>query len=81
MIHELKVKPKQWPYYKNGDKPFSVRKNDRNYAVGDICIFKLWEDDRFILNEVVVKKISYVLSDYDTTMIKNGNCVLGLKDV
>lgn len=80
-VHELKVKPEFWPYYKSGLKPFSVRKDDRDFAVGDICIFKLWKEDRFIINEVVVKKVSYILYDYNSPGIKNTYCVLGLKDV
>ena len=80
-VHELKVLLKFWPYYKNGSKPFSIRENDRNFAVGDICIFKLWDEERFILNEIVVKKVTYIIQDYESQGIKSGYCVLGLEDV
>lgn len=81
MIQELKCGPRFWPYYKNGSKTGSMRKNDRPYAIGDICILKLWEDERFITNEVVVKKISHIVHDYDFKELPTGYCFLSFKEV
>ena len=80
-VHELKVEMRYWPYYKNGEKSFSIRNNDRNFAVGDTCVFKLFNNKTFIVNEIIVKKISFILHDYETRFLKEGYCVLGLKDV
>lgn len=33
--HELKVHPQFWRPLIAGDKPFEIRRNDRNFAVGD----------------------------------------------
>lgn len=81
MIHELKCNPREWPYYKNGQKNNSLRKNDRRYAVGDILILKLWEDERFVDGEVAVRKITHVLSDHDFKYMPMGYCILSLKEV
>lgn len=81
MTHELKCLPENWPYYKTGVKNNSLRKNDRHFSVGDIVILKLWQDDRFILGEVVVRKVTHVLHDFDFTPMPKGYCLLSLKEV
>lgn len=83
MIHELKCLANQWPYYKSGLKNSSLRLNDRNYAVGDIVILKLWDDtyDRFVVNELVVRKITHIVKDYEFGKMPKGYCLLSLKEV
>jgi len=63
-----------------------MRKNDRNYAVGDILILKLWEpradnEGHFVLNETVVKRVTHILHDYDFSNLPDGWCILSLEDV
>jgi len=87
MVHELKVNQQYWPDYKSGLKNNSLRKNDRNFAVGDVCVFRLWldakepENSHFVLNEMIVKKITHILHDYDSRNLKAGYCILSLKNV
>lgn len=81
MVHELKCLSKFWPYYKNGTKNSSMRHNDRNFAVGDIVILRLWEDERFVLNEIVVKKITHIVHDFDFIKMPKDHCILSFKDV
>lgn len=38
MIHELKIKPQYYEDVKNGLKLFEVRKNDRDFKLGDILM-------------------------------------------
>ena len=40
MIHELKTDPIPFPQSWNGDKLFEVRRDDRNYNLGDVLILK-----------------------------------------
>lgn len=40
MIHQLKIYPQYLQALVNGKKTFEVRKNDRNYQIGDILEFK-----------------------------------------
>lgn len=80
MTHELKCLPDQWPYYKSGLKNNSLRNNDRNFAVGDICILKLWKDDRFITGEIAVRKVTHILHDFEFSKMPKGYCLLSLKD-
>lgn len=78
MTHELKCNSDFWPYYKTGAKNSSMRKNDRNYAVGDVLILRLWKDDRFIINEIVVRKITHIVNDFDFKEMPDGYCILSL---
>lgn len=40
--HELKVWPEYFNAARKGEKPFEVRLNDRDYAVGDVLVLKEW---------------------------------------
>ncbi len=81
MVHHLKCSPRHWSDYKSGLKNNSMRKNDRRYAVGDTVILQLWERERFMLNEMVVRKVTHVLHDYDFDKMPEGYCILSLKEV
>ncbi len=80
MTHHLKCDSRHWPDYKSGLKNNSIRKNDRNFAVGDIVILQWWMNNGFVTNEVVVKKVTHVLHDYDFKEMPEGFCILSLKD-
>lgn len=43
MTHELKTYPKYFQETIEGNKPFEIRKNDRNFQVGDVLILKEWD--------------------------------------
>lgn len=81
MTHELKCALEQWPYYKTGLKNSSMRFNDRNYSVGDIVILRLWEDNHFVTGELVVRKITHIVHDYEFKQMPKGHCLLSLKEV
>lgn len=42
MTHHVKVLPKYFRALLLGDKNFELRKNDRNYKVGDVLVLKEW---------------------------------------
>lgn len=41
-VHELKIWPQFFIDAKSGAKPFEVRKDDRDYAVGDRLVLREW---------------------------------------
>ena len=62
-IHYLKTYVEFFQATKRGDKNFELRKNDRNYRVGDLLI--LMEYDPvigFIGSEDIWVKVTYILS-------------------
>ncbi|ATY87920.1 DUF3850 domain-containing protein [Lactococcus lactis] len=46
--HELKLDIKYFDDVKSGKKNFEIRKNDRDFQVGDILELKAWEKDSFV---------------------------------
>jgi hypothetical protein len=42
MIHELKLNSEYFPLVREGIKTFEIRKNDRDFRVGDILRLREW---------------------------------------
>jgi len=77
MIHELKTIP---PYFKDvqlGDKTFEVRKNDRDFKVGDALLLQEFlPNTNEYTGQRITLDVSYVLTGEEWG-IKEGYCVLG----
>lgn len=56
-VHDLKVLPELFNSIEDGTKPFEVRKNDRNFRVGDYLCLREWVDiaytGRYVYVEVI----------------------------
>lgn len=74
MIHELKILPEYFEAVTSGRKQFEIRKNDRDYKVGDQLILKEWSQDNYT-GDSYKAEITYI-TDY---MQKNGYVVIGIK--
>jgi len=74
--HDLKIIPKYFRDVEKGIKTFEVRKNDRNFQVGDILNLHEWfggeYSGRYIKAEVI-----YILDDPE--YIKEDYVILGIK--
>lgn len=70
MTHELKTYPKYFQETIEGNKPFEIRKNDRNFQVGDVLILKEWDNIKYSGREIgaVVRYVPETLSDYRKVM-------------
>ena len=68
MEHQLKIKQCFLCHILEGKKTFEVRKNDRDYQVGDTIRFLPLEDENYNAYEIASPipefKINYVLSDF-----------------
>ena len=47
MLHELKTYPKYFQETIEGNKLFEIRKNDRNFKVGDVLLLKEWDNIKY----------------------------------
>jgi ASC-1-like (ASCH) protein len=79
MRHDLKILPQYFEEVYNGNKTFEIRKNDRDFKVGDILMLREWivskengEYDAGGYIQVVVKYITnfaqqddYVVMSFD----------------
>ena len=59
MIHELTILPKYFEDVAHQKKTFEIRKNDRNYNVGDTLILKEWYRGKYTGREVK-RTVSYI---------------------
>lgn len=72
MIHELLIQDKYFKDIKSGIKKFEIRRNNRNYCVGNVLAL-----ENIKTKEIITKKIEYItdVSIYDLPNI----LILGIK--
>ena len=77
-VHKLKILPEYYNAQIEGKKNFEIRKNDRNYQIGDWLLLKEYNPKikKFTERKVMVE-ITYI-TDYQQ---KNGYVVLGTKNI
>lgn len=77
--HHLKTHPEYFKNIQDESKGFDLRKNDRDYQVGDIAV--LWEYDpktNELSGESKRGLITYILQDCPKFGLKKGFCILSL---
>jgi hypothetical protein len=78
MVHELKTYQKYFEESEMGTKIFEVRKNDRNFKVGDILMLREYSESLGMCSGRQIKCIvTYVLDD--SNYCKEGYVILGFK--
>lgn len=80
MVHQLKILPKWFEDVAAGKKNFEIRKNDRNFKVGDILILEEYEDGKYTGREVK-RKVNYILHGDGTLGLSKDYCILGLEGI
>lgn len=76
MEHELKIIPRYFYDVIEGKKTFEVRKNDRNFNVGDTLILREYSNGEYLSGYAKVRVI-YILND--TQYCKEGYVILGIE--
>ena len=91
-IHKLKIKEEYYKAIIDGEKTFELRKNDRDYQVGDLIQFtdarfapKNYSDDMaekyYPQPSETLFKITYILKDVQDYGLDKEYCILGIKRV
>lgn len=77
-IHHIKTITPYFYDAKQGKKPFELRKDDRNYVVGDILHHYLFDDGE-IKEDNFYQLITYKLSGF--VGIDSDYCILGVENI
>ena len=64
VTHELKIRPEYFSAVRSGHKRFELRKNDRNFKIGDRLVLCEWNESGYS-GEKVCCLIDYVLKGHD----------------
>lgn len=83
-LHELKIKHEYLVEVTMGRKTFELRKNDRDYQVGDLIRFiDIKQDSKggcdIYIDKDTLYKITYVLKDVPEYGLDKDYCILGIK--
>lgn len=76
-LHELKILPKYYSKVTTGEKRFEIRKDDRNFAVGDIIRLKEFDGNKYTGRDSLYD-IIYKL-DGGEYGLEKGYCILSIK--
>lgn len=72
--HDLKISPKYYEEIRHGHKKFELRKNDRDYQVGDLFILREYENGKYT-GRYFLQSIGYILKDSSEFGLKDGYCI------
>ena len=76
--HELKILPRWFEDVEKVIKNFEIRRNDRDYKVGDVLRLKEYDRGRYSGREIV-KEVEYIYKGDGTYGLSEEFCILGLK--
>lgn len=79
MVHELKTWDEFMTDIATGKKPFEVRKNDRDFNVGDTLMLKGWDNHFAEYTGMFIEaEVTYILKG-GAWGIEDGYIVIGIK--
>ena len=78
-LHELKIKEDYFNAILRGEKTFELRKNDRDYKVGNFIHFIKTDGLEYFGHSRDVYQITYVLKDVPEYGLDKDYCILAIK--
>lgn len=76
-IHNLKTLPEYFAPALFDKKNFELRKDDREYEVGDLVRLDEWNGTDYTGRTTGARKIKYILRNCEQYGLKDGYCILG----
>lgn len=77
-FHELKIKPEYLSALHARQKTFEIRKDDRDYRVGDVIRFETLGPDGLWHPDFMQWLVTYVLRDATEYGLMDGYCILAI---
>jgi len=84
MIHELKTWNEYFQLIESGQKPFELRKNDRDFKSGHRLLLREYDRETSkYTGRILNRKITYVLKGdkAETFGLKEGYCIMGIEEL
>ena len=78
MRHELKIKPEYFQAVWDGKKKAELRKDDRDYHVGDVLILREWNGEEYTDSWIAVR-VTHILRDCAEYGLADGYCILSIE--
>jgi len=88
--HELKTDKQYFEAVESGSKTFEIRRNDRNYQVGDLLTLRETENTAYEMSDgapleytgrELTVELTYVMDGYSGGAVRQGWSMLGFKPV
>jgi hypothetical protein len=81
MVHELKVLPEYFRPVFDKRKNFEVRKDDRNFQIGDTLYLKEWSPEKGYTGNASIRIITYILGrePEEKQFVPEGYVILGMR--
>lgn len=76
--HELKILPKWYEDVESSKKNFEIRRNDRDFKVGDTLILQEYEEGSYTGRQIT-RKIQYIYQGNGDYGLSEGYCIMGLE--
>jgi len=81
MTHHLKTLPPYFEEVYQGKKNFELRKNDRNFQLGDILVLHEWTaDTEQYTGREIAKKVAYILEG-GSLGLEKGYVIMALSEI
>ena len=74
--HELKIHPTFFKDVVSGHKTFELRKNDRDYKLGDALLLREWDNEKYTGHHALMY-VCYILRDHP--LLTENTVCLGIK--
>ncbi len=78
-VHYLKILPEYFRAVNNGTKTFELRKDDRDYCVGDILVLQEWDPEFEYSGLQLVYDVMYTARNIEKFGLMPGYVILGIK--
>ena len=78
-LHYLKIKPEYYEEVRRGSKKAELRKNDRDYQVGDIIKFIVIDDKGNETRTDRYYEITHILKDVPEYGLQDGYAILSIE--
>ena len=74
--HDLKLQSRYYDDVMMGRKTFELRKNDRDYQVGDVFVLREFDNNRYT-GRYFIQVIGYILKECPQYGLMDGYCIFG----